>query len=416
MMNGIIGVMSKVLNRLFPYWRIRNVAAFYVLSAVNNMWIVAAVWAFIWGRFMSKSQIGLSDSITFTVGFLVELPSGVFADVIGRKKAIVIGNILLSIGNFLISISSTFAGITFWYLLWTIGYAFQSGATEALVYDSLKKEGLEEQWDKIIAAASVISKTSTLTATAVGGFLFTVWFRLPYMVMGGVGIFGISASLMMYEVKLQNIKNAWSPKVYISQVKDGLLTLIRPNVFSIAILCLSITGIAYMYNWGILRPFTALRFGYTPSAYALLLSVISFSGIVAISLLHVFRNRFKLEQLLVAIGMGYAFLFFCMGFSHTWIVGGLIMILLSVFSVYIDILFSQFINIHTREEHRATTLSAVALFTRMPYVVLALLIGKLADNNMLQEYTVIVGIVAVCVCAASFILYKKQIIRTMVTS
>jgi hypothetical protein len=78
--------MGKILSKLFPYSDIRNIAIFYILSAVYNAWIMSAVWIFIWSMFMTKTQIGISDSITFTVGFLFELPSGVIADLMGRKR------------------------------------------------------------------------------------------------------------------------------------------------------------------------------------------------------------------------------------------------------------------------------------------------------------------------------------------
>ena len=159
------------LDRIFPLWRVRNVAIFYILSSVYNMWFLAGVWIFIWGKFMTKTQIGLSDGLTFAVGFLIELPSGVFADLIGSRKAILIGNVLLTVGNFFVAVSSSFWGITLWYLIWTIGYAFQSGATEALAYDSVKKIGQADKWPKIIATSSIIGRTTSLTATAIGGFL-----------------------------------------------------------------------------------------------------------------------------------------------------------------------------------------------------------------------------------------------------
>src|SRR3990167_518960 len=132
---------QKVFDTIFPLWRHRNIAMFYILSAVYNMWFIAGVWVFVWNRFITTGQIGIADAIAFSVGFLVELPSGVFADLIGRKKAIIIGNVLLTLGNFFMTFSSSFWPLTLWFLTWTIGYAFQSGATEALVYDSVKKLG-----------------------------------------------------------------------------------------------------------------------------------------------------------------------------------------------------------------------------------------------------------------------------------
>lgn len=401
--------MLRLVDRVFPFWRMRNVAMFYCLSAVYNMWFVAGVWIFIWGKFMTKTQIGISDALTFSIGFLVELPSGVLADIIGRKKAIVLGNALLTTGNLLIGVSSSFFSITFWYLLWTIGYAFQSGATEALVYDSVRQDGKEEEWPKIMAAATVVGRVASLVATATGGLLFTVWFRLPYLVFGLSGLIGLAAALWLRETtRAANSKNTWSVKTYLDQVKDGVSVLLKRTIFPIALLGLSMFGIAYMYNWGLLRPLTGERFGFTPTTYAFLLSVISLTGVGSLYFLPTLRAHLKLETLLLSLGGIYGALFFLMGFNHNWILGGLLMISVSVVMLYVEILFSQFINIHTRQEHRATTLSAVAVFTKLPYVLLAVIIGRLADSNLLPQYMLVVGGCALVIWLLAVLLHRKQ--------
>jgi MFS family permease len=400
--------MHSSLDQFFPHWRLRNIALFYILSAIYNVWFVAGVWVFIWGRFMTNTQIGISDFITFSVGFLVEIPSGVMADMIGRKKAVLAGNILMTAGNFLIAISSSFLSITVWYLVWTVGYAFQSGATEALAYDTLRHQGLEDDWERVIATSTVISKAATLIAAALGGFLFTVWFRLPYFTLASFGIIGVIAAVLLQEIHVRRPDSTQTFSLYFQQIKDGVQTLGRRAVFPIALMSLTVAGVSYMYNWGLLRPLTGERFGYTPDTYAYLLSVISLAGILALGFLPKLRKLFSVEKLLFLLGGVYAVVFFAMGFSHLWLIGGILMILQSILSTFVEILFSKYINAHTREEHRATTLSAVSLFIRLPYVVLTLLIGRLADAGLLAEYTLVVGIVSLIVWGLSLILFRHK--------
>lgn len=398
--------MQKLTNRLFPFGHIRNIAMFYVLTAVYNAWFIAGVWIFIWGRFMSQTQIGISDSITFAIGFLIELPSGVMADLMGRRKAIIIGNILLTLGNLFVGLSSTFVGITGWYLVWTIGYAFQSGATEALAYDSLKEKGMAKHWGQVTATASVIGRVSSLIATPVGGILFAIGFNLPYMITTAVGVVGILAALALNEIKVKKIENMWSPALYLKQIKEGLKTLVKPKVKHVALISLTIMSIAYMYNWGILRPMTGERFGFTPTTYAYLLSVSSIMVIMSLSGFRYLQTKVHEVMLIFLATLLYATIFFWLGFSHSFIIGGLLMISLSVLLTHTEILFSKFINEHTNQEHRATTLSAVALFTKMPYVLLALLIGRIAENDGLPLYTMIVGIAAMAVWVYSLLRYR----------
>lgn len=397
--------LSKWLDDIFPLRHLRNVSMFYILCSVYNMWFMAGVWVFIWGRFMSNSQIGISDAITFAVGFAVELPSGVIADLMGRRKAIIFGNILLVLGNTLVGISSSFAGITIWYLVWNIGYAFQSGATEALTYDSVKNAGEEANWHKVIATSTVISKVTSLLATAIGGFMFGIWFRLPYLALGVVGIIGIIAAFRLIEVPIKVEGNLWSIKTYFRQIKDGVFTLFRRAVLPMSLISLTVASVAYMFNWGLLRPLTGERFGYTPVTFPVLLAAISLVGILATIILT--RRQVKnVIPILFVSGFIYSILMIITGLSHKWLVGGLILMGLGVTHLYVDQLFSRYINLHTKAEHRATTLSAVALFTRAPYVILAILIGILAEKNSLPQFILVVGAITTGIAILSFVLYK----------
>lgn len=399
--------MQKLLAKIFPQSHIRNIAIFYVLSSVYNTWFVAAVWVFIWGAFMSKTQMGISDSITFTIGFLVELPSGVMADVMGRRKAILIGTTLLVLGNLLLAFSSSFTTLTLWYLVWTIGYAFQSGATEALAYDSLKLNKLEEHWNDVITTSTIIGRVTTLTATSLGGILFVIGFRLPYIAAGLIGIIGIFAAYYLEEIKVKK-PASWSVKDYLHQIKDGLMTLVKPKVLPIAFLGLTVISAGYMYNWGILRPLTAERFGYSPTTYAFLLSIVSLSVIIAMTLLKHLKGKISLPMQILLTSFVYGTVFFITGFSHTLLIGGFLMIGLAIGLTQTEILFSRFINEHTKSEHRATTLSAIALLTRMPYILLVILIGKIAENNGLPLYTSIIGAIVVLVAVSTAIMGTRK--------
>jgi len=390
-----------MLDRLFPLRHIKNIALFYLLTLVYNSWIIAGVWIFIWGAFMTKFQIGISDSITFAIGFLIELPSGVWADFIGRKKAIIIGNLLLTVGNLFVALSSSFLGITVWYLVWTIGYAFQSGATEAHAYDTLKKQGLSHHWDRVISTSVVIGKIAILVSTALGGYLFLLGFRLPYLALTLVSAIGLITALNLEHIPVKKPKNLWSIKNYLKQIKEGVGTLVKKHILPISITCLTTTGLAYMYNWGILRPLTAERFGYTPTTFSLLISFTSLVVIVFVWLLGKFQKKFHIEKIIFGTTFLYALFFTIMGFPHNIILGGLIMISLSIGLTFTEILFSQFINRHTPEKHRATTLSSVALFTKLPYVFLALVIGAIAEVDKLPHYTIAVGLIALALWALS---------------
>jgi MFS family permease len=83
-----------------------------------------------------QSIMILQACYSLSVG-LMEIPSGYAADILGRRKTLILGCVLAFIGFSLFSISYNF----WWFLaaeiLLGLGNSFISGADTALMYDSL---------------------------------------------------------------------------------------------------------------------------------------------------------------------------------------------------------------------------------------------------------------------------------------
>lgn len=79
-----------------------------------------------------------------------EVPTGIIADVWGRKRSIVTGSIMFLCGI------AAYVNIPHWRMfflgsfLWALGLALVSGADESLLYDSLVADGREHESKKII--------------------------------------------------------------------------------------------------------------------------------------------------------------------------------------------------------------------------------------------------------------------------
>ncbi len=87
---------------------------------------------------MSFTLIGTLYAIRDTATYLLEVPTGVFADAIGRRKAM-----LMAFGAYLISFGVFFWGHGFWWfalamVLFAFGEAFRSGTHKALILEYLK--------------------------------------------------------------------------------------------------------------------------------------------------------------------------------------------------------------------------------------------------------------------------------------
>ena len=119
-------------------------------------------------RGLSLFQITSIESIVIATIFFMEIPTGVIADRIGRKWSITAALVLMMSAEFLFLFARTYPVYIVVAILTGTGFAFASGAVEAMVYDSLPEATLvvHQEIGKISnSGTSVKERDSHLTKT-----------------------------------------------------------------------------------------------------------------------------------------------------------------------------------------------------------------------------------------------------------
>ena len=84
----------------------RQMKKLYAMTTVGYFQIAGASWvALLAMRGFSMLEIGMLESIFHIVSFCFEIPSGVAADVFGRKKTLVLGQICSLLSSVLMILS-----------------------------------------------------------------------------------------------------------------------------------------------------------------------------------------------------------------------------------------------------------------------------------------------------------------------
>lgn len=102
---------------------------------------------------VTVEEIALIAVITSVVTVLLQLPTGYIADKLGNRFAILLGASISAISPLLYIFSPTFGGGLAASLLFFGGYAFQSGAIEAFMHDTLVALGKESEYSKVMGRA-----------------------------------------------------------------------------------------------------------------------------------------------------------------------------------------------------------------------------------------------------------------------
>ena len=149
----------------------KQLACIYTNNFFSGLRITDAVWvALLAARGFSLWEIGVAESVFHMVSLTFEVPSGMAADLLGRKKTLVAGGVCMVLSNLLMAFAPDLFFICLAMALSALANAMFSGTASALTYDSLKQCGRTDDYLRVSANCSLLS----LLATAVGSLASTL--------------------------------------------------------------------------------------------------------------------------------------------------------------------------------------------------------------------------------------------------
>ena len=188
----------------------KQVRKLYGITAIGCLHIAGASWVVLLeGRGFSLIEIGIIESIFHAVSMCFEVPSGVAADVFGRKKTLVMSQIVSLISSILMIFSGGFWSTSLAVGFSALSYNLSSGTREALAYDSLKYAGQEEKYNRFASTEMIIYRISSSTATLCAGLALFLGYKRAYVIDTLFSIGALSIALCLKEVTAdsQNVEN-----------------------------------------------------------------------------------------------------------------------------------------------------------------------------------------------------------------
>ena len=148
---------------------------------------------------LSTSEYLVCDSVLFVVMAICEVPSGIIADYIGRKKALIISQVAVGIGMLLLLTVPSFAGAVLVALIFGFFGALESGVSESILYETYEKGNSIEQYEYIQAKAGGVAFIVSIVYAIASGYLVEYKLVLPVILDLVVCIIALLASLMLLE-------------------------------------------------------------------------------------------------------------------------------------------------------------------------------------------------------------------------
>ena len=114
--------------------------------------------------------------------FVLEVPSGAWADTVGRRRLLTVAAVASAAGFATWAVWPAFVGFAAGFVLWALAGSLSSGTFEALTYDELRAVGGEDGYARVIGVGTTLALVATTAATlaavplvAAGGLTLTVW-------------------------------------------------------------------------------------------------------------------------------------------------------------------------------------------------------------------------------------------------
>ena len=180
----------------------------YTLTTVGYFSIAGASWvALLALRGFSMFEIGMLESIFHIVSSSFEIPSGVVADVFGRKKTMVLASLVSFVSGLFMILSNNFWSVAFAIGFSALSYNLESGTREALAYDSLKFAGQEEKYNRFASTEMMLYRITSSIATLCAGFALWLGYRKAYAFDIVFSLIAIGIACSLNEVSVSNDEN-----------------------------------------------------------------------------------------------------------------------------------------------------------------------------------------------------------------
>lgn len=181
----------------------KQLSRLYISSVLGNLSLTGAWVALLAARGFSLVEIGIAETVFHITSLVFEIPSGVLADVFGRKKMLVVSAVMRMVGNIIMIFSNNLFTVCLSIIFWALSYNFTSGSGDALAYDSLKLSKQESKFEKFESNQLIIYSLCGGVSTLCVGIALAVGHKIAYGVDIVIGVIQIFVLASLEEVSFK---------------------------------------------------------------------------------------------------------------------------------------------------------------------------------------------------------------------
>jgi MFS family permease len=352
--------------------------------------------SFIWGiNTLFLLDAGLNNTEAFaanafyTLGQVIfEVPTGVVADIWGRRTSYLLGALTLLAATLLYflmwKLKAPFWGWALSSVFIGLGFTFFSGATDAWLVDGLKYAGYEGELDPVFARAAIVSGAAMLAGSVAGGYIAQISnLGVPYIIRSAIlGVTFLAALLFMKDLGFTPDRSQGILKrtrtIFKASIENGFR---RPAVRWIMLGSPFVAG-ASLYGFYAMQPYLLQLYG-NPKAYGvagLAAALVAGAQIAGGLLVKQIRRLFSLRTRAMIMGtLAGTLALAVIGLTSSFWVAVSLLVLWAVTFAAIGPIRQAYLNGIIPSEQRATLLSFDSLMGSAGGAVAQPVLGRVAD-------------------------------------
>ncbi|GGK96164.1 MFS transporter [Mangrovihabitans endophyticus] len=178
---------------------------------------------------VSAAGISTLFVVWSVVAFVVEVPSGAWADSWSRRRLYAIGAFLTASGYASWLVWPAYPGFALGFVLWGLGGALASGSIEALIYDELAADGAAGRYAAVAGRGGTVEILAMLSATVLAAPAYA-WggYRLVGAASVVVTAAGGLVALGFVEAPRRQTSDEWGGAAgYLRTIRAGLRDVTR---------------------------------------------------------------------------------------------------------------------------------------------------------------------------------------------
>jgi MFS family permease len=185
-------------------WR-RWSRAFDAHNFATNTSFTRAIWMiYLAGQGYSPLALGLLEMLFHVAKFTTEVPTGIFADMLGRRKSLIVYCALSSFET-LLFLKPVLPLMILSFALSGTAFAFLGGASEAVLWNIAGHAEPANQvgrYSRLVSRMYLVGMIGEFIGSSAGGYLSKILIVLPFLLTSALALLGIPPLLLLPEQRV----------------------------------------------------------------------------------------------------------------------------------------------------------------------------------------------------------------------